>query len=51
MNKIFEGISNVFGTIKDFMFKNDTNVYLMIAIVLGGLVIFYLTYAALNKRK
>lgn len=51
MNNIFKSIGDVFDKVKDFMLKNDTNVYLMIAIVLGGLVIFYLTYAALNKRK
>lgn len=48
MREWLENISNSF---KDFIIDNNTNPVLWIALFFVGILLFYFTYNALNKRK
>ncbi len=51
MLTIKETITNIPENFKNFIIENNTNPLLWICLFFGGVLIFFLTYNALNKNK
>lgn len=51
MDKIVEWVNNGAESFKNFIIDNNTNPVLWIALFFLGVLVFYLTYNALNKNK
>ena len=44
-------INDFLGGVKDFMIDNSDHAILWIVLFFGGILVFFLTYNALNKNK
>ncbi len=51
MQKVTEAIVNAPENFKNFIIDNGSNPLLWICLFFGGLLIFFLTFNALNKNK
>lgn len=51
MLEIKEAIVNIPDNFKSFIIDNNTNPLLWICLFFGGLLVFFLTYSALNKNR
>ena len=51
MQKIIDWIVNIPENFKNFIIDNSRNVLLWICLFFGGILVFFLTYNALNKNK
>ena len=51
MEYILKGISDIPENFKGFILENSDNAILWICLFFGGLIVFWLTYNALNKNK
>lgn len=47
--KIMDKLNEWSESLKEFMLKNDGNIVLFVALFLGGVAIFSITYNALHK--
>lgn len=51
MKNITDWITNISDNFKTFIINNSDNALLWICLFFGGVIVFFLTYNALNKNK
>ncbi len=51
MENILKGIQDIPENFKSFILEHNDNAFLWIGLFFGGLIVFWLTFNALNKNK